>query len=84
MGRVTDTHPAAAAVQVRLYRAMTSNDRTRLADEMSLDSRAITSAAIRRRHPDYDEPTARWALFRLLLGDELFQKAWPDAPLIAP
>jgi len=32
----------------------------------------------------YDDVSARWALFRLLVGDELFQKAWPHAPLLAP
>ena len=51
---------------------------------MSLDARAITLAAIRQRHPEYDDTSARWALFRLLVGDELFQKAWPHAPLLAP
>jgi hypothetical protein len=51
---------------------------------MSLDARAIALAAIRRRHPAYDDASARWALFRLLVGDALFQKAWPHAPLVAP
>lgn len=79
-----DTTPDAAAVQLALYRKMSAADRVRLAHQMSLDARAITLAAIRRRHPDYDDATARWALFRILVGDELFQKAWPSAPLVAP
>jgi hypothetical protein len=41
-------------------------------------------AGIRARHPDYDDATARWALFRLLIGDGLFVRAWPHAPLVAP
>ena len=80
----SDTAPEAAAVQLALYRKMSPSERARLAHQMSLDARAITHAAIRCRHPEYDEVAARWALFRILLGDDLFQKAWPGAPLVAP
>ena len=79
-----DTTPGADAVQLALYRKMSASDRIRIGHQMSLDARAITLAAIRRRHPEYDDVAARWALFRLLVGDELFQKAWPTAPLMAP
>lgn len=82
--RISDTTPEADAVQLALYRKMSASDRARIAHQMSLDTRAIAQAAIRRRHPEYDDATARWALFRMLLGDELFQKAWPSAPLVAP
>jgi hypothetical protein len=84
MPRTFDTTPDADAVQLALYRRMSASDRTRIGHQMSLDARAIALAAIRRRHPEYDEGFARWALFRLLVGDELFQKAWPNAPLVAP
>jgi hypothetical protein len=80
----SDTTPEAAAVQLALYRKMSASDRARIAHQMSLDARAIALAAIRRRHPEYDDATTRWALFRILLGDELFQKAWPSAPLVEP
>lgn len=79
-----DTTPDADAVQLALFRKMSASDRVRLGYQMSMDARAITLAAIRKRHPDYDDASARWALFRLLVGDELFQKAWPAAPLLAP
>lgn len=51
---------------------------------MSVDARKIALAAIRTRHPDYDDATARWALFRMLLGDELFTRVWPSAPFVDP
>lgn len=79
-----DTTPSADAVQLALYRKMSASDRSRIGHQMSLDARAISLMAVRRRHPEYDEITARWALFRLMVGDELFQKAWPHAPLVAP
>jgi hypothetical protein len=51
---------------------------------MSLAARATTLAGIRARHPEYDDGTARWALFRLLVGDALFERVWPSARLVAP
>jgi len=84
MPRSRDTTPDADAVQLRLYRAMTSAQRTAIGDQMSEDARATALAAIRARHPGYDDATARWALFRMLVGDELFRRAWPGAPLVTP
>lgn len=63
---------------------MTPAQRVGIGVRMSLDARTISLAGIRRRHPEYDDATARWALFRLLVGDELFRRAWPAAPLVAP
>jgi hypothetical protein len=51
---------------------------------MSQDAREITLAGIRTRHPDYDDVQTRFALFRLLLGDRLFTRVWPGAPLLPP
>ncbi|MEO8846246.1 MAG: hypothetical protein ABI591_20770 [Kofleriaceae bacterium] len=84
MPRSPDTTPEAEALQFELYRKMSPGRRTSLAVQMSMDARATTLAGIRRRHPDYDEVTARWALFRVLVGDELFARAWPAAPLVDP
>jgi len=51
---------------------------------MSADARAITIDGIRHRHPEDDQQQARWALFRLLVDDELFRRVWPQAPIVAP
>jgi hypothetical protein len=82
--RSRDTTPEAEAIQAEVLRKLTSGERTRIGLQMSMDSRATALAAIRSRHPEYDEATARWALFRMLVGDDLFQRAWPTAPLVAP
>ena len=81
---IRDTSAAAAAMQHEVLRRMGPEKRARAGVQLSLAARATTLAAIRQRHPDYDAQTARWALFRMLVGDELFQKAWPDAPIVAP
>jgi len=79
-----DTTPDAEAVQDAIYRKMGPARRTAIAVQMSLAARSTTLSGIRGRHPEYDEVTSRWALFRLLLGDVLFRQAWPMAPLVAP
>ncbi|MBX3158423.1 MAG: hypothetical protein KF773_20810 [Deltaproteobacteria bacterium] len=84
MPRSLDTDPNAEAVQIELYRRMTPTRRLEIGLQMSIDARATLLAGIRTRHPDYDDDTARWALFRLLIGDALFVRAWPHAPLVAP
>lgn len=81
---VRDTSPDAAAVQTALYRRMSPARRCELAAEMSVAARRIALDGIRRRHPEYTPEEARFALFRVLVGDELFRKAWPAAPVLAP
>jgi hypothetical protein len=81
---VRDTNSDAVAVQTAIYRRMTSDQRTWAAVEMSEMARSIALENIRARHPDYDDHQARMALFRLLLGDDLFRRAWPREPLFAP
>jgi len=84
MVHARDTTSDAAAVQTAVYRRMTTDQRTRAAAEMSAMTRAITLENIRARHPEYDAQQARMALYRLLVGDELFRRAWPTEPLRAP
>ena len=79
-----DTTPDAAGVQTEVYRRMGPARRAELAAEMSEMARALALENIQRRHPEYDEQQARMALFRMLVGDELFQRAWPGEPLVAP
>ena len=81
---VRDTSPDAAEVQTAIYRRMTPSRRCELAAELSAAARRIALDGIQRRHPDYTLEQARFALFRVLVGDELFRKAWPSAPLLAP
>lgn len=55
-----------------------------MATEMSVMTRAIALENIQDRHPEYDEYQVRMALYRLLVGDDLFRRAWPDEGLFAP
>jgi hypothetical protein len=46
--------------------------------------RDLAAAGIRSRHPNYTDDEVRFALRRLLLGDENTRKAWPDRNLVDP
>lgn len=79
-----DTSPAAHEVQVSWNRRLGPAGRVALAFEMSEAVREIARAGIRSRHPTYTAEEVRFALIRLLYGDDLFRRAWPRAPLLAP
>jgi len=81
---VADTTPDAARVRLAIYRGMAPARRCGIAARMSVDARAIALAGIRQRHPEYDDDQARLALFRLLLGDVMFLRAYPRAAVLAP
>jgi hypothetical protein len=78
-----DTTEDALAVQFAVLRRMTDAQRGDLGVQMAEDLRTIARDSIRERHPEYDEEQLKLALFRLLLGDELFRRAWPEAPLLS-
>jgi ABC-type uncharacterized transport system YnjBCD ATPase subunit len=82
--RSLDTTADADAVQLALYRQMTASQRVAAAAAMSVTARELALAGIRHRHPDYGADQARLALFRMLVGDELFRRVWPGAALLAP
>ena len=81
---MTDTTPEAAEVQRQILRGMSMSRKAELVSSMCDGARAVALAGIRMRHPAYDEHQAHWALWRMLYGDELFHRAWPSAPLLAP
>jgi hypothetical protein len=78
-----DTSTEAHAAQLSAWRRMGPERRLLLAMQMSDEIRQVALAGIRHRHPEYTEEEARFALFRHLLGHELFVRAWPHAPVLA-
>jgi hypothetical protein len=82
--KARDTSAPAEAAQLAAYRRMSGEQRVAIASNLSEDVREIARAGIRARHPNYDEEQVRFALFRMLLGDELFGRAWPEAPRLDP
>jgi hypothetical protein len=81
---VSDTTPDAAAAHAEVFRRMAPSERSLIAARLSVAVRTTTLAGIRKRHPEYSDEHARLALFRILVGDELFARAWPQVPLLPP
>ena len=79
-----DTAAAAHAVQIASHRRMGGERRLAIGIALSDEVREITLAGIRARHPEYDEEQAQSALFRLLLGEDLYRAAYPGRALLAP
>lgn len=76
-----DTTDEAREAQFRGWRHMGSARCLLLAMQMSDEVRRVTAAGIRHR---YSADEVRWALFRVVLGEDLFVQAFPEAPLLAP
>ena len=72
---ITDTDPAAQAVQLEAQRALSGEQRLLLAFEMSLFTRELAKEGIRREHPEWPEEQ---------LARELLRLAFLPAPLPAP
>ena len=47
-------------------------------------AREAAMAGIRGRHPEYDDERRRLAYARLVLGDDLTRKVWPQHDLVEP
>lgn len=62
---ITDTSPEAQAVQLRIQRAMSGEQRLLLALEMSLLTRELAKARIRHEHPEWPEAEVTRELLRL-------------------
>jgi hypothetical protein len=80
----SDTSPEAAEILRERLRRMTPSQRVEEGVRLCKLARQVMRAGIRKRHPDYAQAQVEMALARLLWGDELYQKARPDWPLLDP
>jgi hypothetical protein len=62
---LTDTSPAAQAIQDEIHRAMTGEQRVMLALEMSMFARELARAGIQQQHPDWPADRVARELLRL-------------------
>ena len=79
-----DTSPQAQDAYFAALRRLGPEGRVLRALDLSAFTRQTSAAGVRARHPDYSEEQVMWALRRLLFGEALFRRAWPDAPVLAP
>lgn len=79
-----DTTPEADAVQIAAYRRMSGGGRVATVFRLNTVVRTAALAGIRRRHPDYDDTQILMAWRRLVLGDAVMRRVFPDRELVAP
>jgi hypothetical protein len=79
-----DTSPEANAVQTEAFRRMGGPARAETMFRLTRMARGASEAGIRSRHPEYDDAQVRLALARLIYGDDLVRRAWPDRELLEP
>jgi hypothetical protein len=62
---ISDTSPEATEVQLNVFRAMTGEQRLKLALEMSDFARELSLSRIRSEHPEWSEWEVKRELLRL-------------------
>jgi len=67
-----------------IWRRLGASGRVALAIRMSEDLREVARAGICQRHPDYNAREVDLALRRLMWGEDLFSKVYPDVSAPAP
>ena len=84
MPLAADTSADAEAVQLEAYRRMGGARRVQIMFGLGDMARRTAEAGIRQRHPRYDNEQVMLAWARLLYGDDLVRRAWPDRGLVKP
>jgi len=82
--RLLDTTAEAAQVQLEIFRRMGPEKRLQAGTALSQMCRKLLAEGVRRRHPHYDQRQLRLAVIRLLLPENLFLAAYPEAKNILP
>jgi hypothetical protein len=71
-----DTTSEALAVQFRILRRMGPAGRLAMTFELSDNLRLLVAAGVRHRHPQWDDRTVEREVIRLMIGNDLFRKAY--------
>lgn len=79
-----DTTADAHDVQREVYRRLGGTERVAILFRLNALVRETAMAGIRRRHPSYAEAQVHMAFRRIVLGDELMRKVFPNQALVEP
>jgi hypothetical protein len=75
-----DTTPEALAVQFRILRRMGPAGRAAMMFDLCDNLRTLVAAGVRHRHPQWDDRAVEREVIRLMIGDDLFRKAYGGEP----
>ena len=79
-----DTTLEAWAAQIEVLRRLGGARRCEVAFRLTALARETARSGIRVRHAGYSEDEVRRAFFRMLHGDEVTRRVWPQAALVDP
>jgi len=71
-----DTSAEALAVQFQVLRRIGPAGRLGMMFELSDNLRSLAEAGVRHRHPEWDDRTVEREVIRLMIGDDLFRRAY--------
>jgi hypothetical protein len=74
-----DTTKDASARQLQILRDLGISGRAAMTFELSDNLRQIVKDGVRHRHPDWDETRVKQEVFRIVLGDRLFNEAFGES-----
>lgn len=75
-----DTTPEALAVQFQILRRMGPAGRAAMMFDLCDNLRTLVAAGVRHRHPQWDDRAVEREVIRLMIGDDLFRKAYGGEP----
>ena len=73
-----DTTADAARKQFEILQRLDAGTRAKMAFELSDNLRSIVEAGVKLRYPDFDERQIKMEVLRLMVGDTLFRRIYPD------
>ena len=74
-----DTTPEAMAKQDEVLRRMGLTGRAAMTFDLSDTLRQVVEAGVRHRHADWDRRSVEREVLRLMIGDDLFRRAFGEA-----
>ena len=81
---LTDTSLTTAQMRAEVFRKMSAAEKALAVEQMSEDARELARCGIRMRHSGYSAEETEHALHRLLVGDDLADRAWPTFSHLRP
>lgn len=73
-----DTTPEALAVQFRILRRLGPAGRAAMMFDLCDNLRLLVAAGVRHRNPQWDDRAVEREVTRLMIGDDLFRKAYGE------
>lgn len=79
-----DTLPEMEKIQIELLRKIPPGRKGKIILEFIELQRKLLIEGIKARHPEYSEKEILYAFKRLILGDELYEKVFPEDKNVKP